>query len=48
MDYTELFWRAWQALLLKLPHDRQAEVISNPGGFEWKALAASAAEQAEH
>lgn len=47
MDYQELFWRAWQQLLLALPHDRQTEVMTNPGGFEWRQLTALAAQLAE-
>lgn len=47
MDFTTRFWQAWKRLLLALPHDRQAEVLSNPGGFEWRQLAARAAYAAE-
>lgn len=47
MDYTAKFWAAWNAGLLALPHHRQAEVMANPGGFEWRELAARAALQAE-
>jgi len=47
MDYTEQFWTAWRRILSALPHDRQAEVLSNPGGFEWRSLAAAAAVEAE-
>jgi len=47
MDYPQRFTLAWDRLLQALPHDRQAEVMANPGGFEWKQLAAQAAIQAE-
>jgi hypothetical protein len=37
-EYAMRFWDAWQFLLRRLPHDRQAEVLMNPGGFEWLEL----------
>lgn len=43
MNYNELFRAVWERLLLALPHDRQAEVMANPGGYEWRELAARAA-----
>jgi hypothetical protein len=51
MDFTDFFttrfWEEWNRLLMRLPHDRQAEVLANPGGYEWKLLAAAAALAAE-
>lgn len=45
--YTRRFWREWNRLLLGLRHDDQHEVLSNPGGFLWRQLAADAAALAE-
>jgi len=47
MSFEERFWQAWSAGLAALPHHRAAEVLSRPGGFEWRELAARAALAAE-
>ncbi|MBK8002311.1 MAG: hypothetical protein IPK15_27380 [Verrucomicrobia bacterium] len=47
MNYTELFWSAWDRLFAALPHHRQVLVLANPGGFEWRQLAGAAALEAE-
>jgi len=44
--YAMRFWDAWQFLLRRLPHDRQSEVLMNPGGLEWRELAMQSTEVA--
>ena len=44
--YAMRFWDAWQVLLRSRSHDRQSEVLMNPGGLEWRELAMQATEVA--
>lgn len=47
MNFEQRFWAAWDRHLSAMSHHAQAAILSNPGGYDWRQLAAMAALDAE-
>jgi len=45
--FLSRFTALWAERLARMPHPRAAEILSNPGGAEWQALAAEVAADLE-